>query len=134
MIGEQVITEAKGGFSKSYIEEMAPVLSDLGNRIFAKVKKYTHSPMRWVTDYNERSGFSSVEFETTDLSDIEVKGNMIIDWTGRGDAFVHAWADTTGGVRGPTHGEVKVYTKDPLDNLVNMLVGMCRDANLTSER
>jgi hypothetical protein len=136
MIGTRVLQEAKGGFSKSMIEELAPVFSELGKRVFDRVKKYAHSPMKWRVEYNERSGFSFVDFETTDLSDIEVKGDVVIDWMGSwSEPFVRVAVNASGGVRGAaTRDDLKVYWKDPLDNLVNVIIGTFRDMNLHQEK
>lgn len=126
------ITEGKGGFPKSLVDELGPTLSDLGNRIFERVKKYAHSPMRWDVDFNDRAGFSSCYFVTTDLSDIEVKGDMIIDWMGVGDFFVRVTMQTTGGSSsGSKEATVKVYMKEPIDKILIALIGMCKNANLT---
>ena len=133
MLGKQVIEEAKGGFTKSFNVELAPFLTDLGTRIFDRVKKYAHSPTKWRVEHNERPCFTFCEFETTDLSDYEVKGDLIIDWLGR-EGSIRVIGNMTGGVRGPTDFSGKVLFTSPLDDLVALLIGMLRDANLHQEK
>ena len=82
-IGKDILDEATTGTKGSLASLMFPALEQFGKTVAKGVKKgLTHKPTKWREQFYERIPAYLIEFETTDKSDFDVKGevNVIFDF------------------------------------------------------